>query len=165
MLEKPYIQARDVEMGIVLAPRLYQKPRCRYQLLAVFAKNNTIKDNPICATEADKRASPSKNGTMILLRKIRKREASGATLIYDLQNLEQIWGKKTFVWFVNKSIHNTSFSTSFMIQRQYFNVSMFLFIVGILSICIKLYFVWFSPVCTGTEGPQTGGLLLHNNVY
>ena len=48
-------------MGIVLAPRLYQKSRCRYQLLAVFAKNNTIKDNPICATEADKRASPSKD--------------------------------------------------------------------------------------------------------
>ena len=58
---------------------------------------------------------------MILLRKIRKREASGTTLIYDLQNLEQIWGKKTFVWFVNKSIHNTSF----MIQRQYFNVSVY----------------------------------------
>ena len=87
------------EMGIVLTPRLYQKPRCRYQLLAVFAKNNTIKDNPICATEADKRASPSKNGTMILLRKIRKREASGATLIYDLQNLETDLGQKSIICF------------------------------------------------------------------
>ena len=113
------------EMGKVFALGLDQKPRSRYQLFAVFAKNNTIKDNPICATEADKRASPSKNGTMILLRKIRKREASGTTLIYDLQNLEQIWGKKTFVLFVNKSIDNTSFSTSFMIQRQYFNVSVY----------------------------------------
>ena len=82
------------EMGKVFALGLDQKPRSRYQLFAVFAKNNTIKDNPICATEADKRASPSKNGTMILLRKIRKREASGATLIYDLQNLETDLGQK-----------------------------------------------------------------------
>ena len=66
------------EMGIVLALGLDQKPRSRYQLFAVFAKNNTIKDNPICATEADKRASLSKNGTVILLRNIRRQEESGS---------------------------------------------------------------------------------------
>ena len=65
------------EMGIVLALAQDQKPRSRYQLFAIFSKNNTIKDNPFFATETEKRASPSKNGTVILLRNIRRREASG----------------------------------------------------------------------------------------
>ena len=106
-------------MGKVFALGLDQKPRSRYQLFAVFAKNNTIKDNPICATEADKRASPSKNGTMILLRKIRKREASGATLIYDLQNLETDLGQKFHKLFLRPlfGIHIISCITSFMVKR------------------------------------------------
>ena len=65
------------EMGIVLALGLDQKLRSRYQLFAIFSKYNTIKDNPFFATETEKGASPSKNGTVILLRNIRRREASG----------------------------------------------------------------------------------------